>query len=218
MSYWGKWPGCWVNVRVLNLESAGAKGSQGWRSKPETPKYMQRPLEQDEMDGLFTWTWCSKKFISAAKVTLLKCTRSLSGAPHVALVEGACFTASQCTEKEHGAPKVKVTAHIKISSKKLVWVPANIGLIPKVRPTRVHHLLSPPPHTHDRSPWMQKLCPWGSSSLTVSSLPFTLRGHTELERWCVFDMVASNLSSPSSLIALISDWLSSVDPGHRQIC
>lgn len=142
MSYWGKWPGCWVNVRVLNLESAGAKGSQGWRSKPETPKYMQRPLEQDEMDGLFTWTWCSKKFISAAKVTLLKCTKSLSGAPHVALVEGACFTATQCTEEEHGTPKVKVTAYIKISSKKLVWVPANMGLIPKVRPTRLHHLLS----------------------------------------------------------------------------
>lgn len=103
------------------MERAGAKGSQSWRSEPETPKSMQGPLERDEkMDGLFTWTRCSKQSTSAAKITLLKFTRSLSWAPYKGLVEGACFTASEHRKEECEAPKVKAIAHIKISSEKLV--------------------------------------------------------------------------------------------------
>lgn len=58
------------------------------------------------------------------------------------LVVGACFTASQHIEKECEAQKVKVITHIKISSKKQVWVPANICLISRLRPTPLHHLMS----------------------------------------------------------------------------
>lgn len=106
---------------------------------------MQRPLERDEkMDGLFTWTRCSKQSTSAAKVTLLKFMRSLSWVPYKVLVEGACFIASEHMKEEREAQKMKVIAHIKISSKKLEWVPANVCLISRFRPTLLYHIMSLP--------------------------------------------------------------------------
>lgn len=44
----------------------------------------------------------------------------------------------------------------------------------------------------------------------------THRAHRAGKDDMVLDTVASDLSSPSSLVALVSDWLSSVDAGHRQ--
>lgn len=65
----------------------------------------------------------------------------LSGSP-CGLGGGGWFYSKPVYTGRTWGPESEVIAHVKPSSRKLVWVPANISLIAMFRSTRFHHLLS----------------------------------------------------------------------------